>query len=540
MIDAVNAKPDLLWMHEYIEKNCIFRSSNGDVLLTKNGTPYSWLFDFRPLALDAAMLRCYADCFWDAMTDKLPFQLASIEVAGIPLMAAVLHEAGVRCLDVSGLIVRDKRKKYGRQRLVEGKPVFGLPVVLIDDSCNAAKALNKANSCLQEEGLQVSEVFVLVDFASTYGTNWLYKNKIKMHSLFELADFNLSISNTHNPIDSYELLWTFASPKPNYQFAVAKSTPVLYKNSIIFGSDAGTLWSLNTITGRINWSVQTEDTTGKGIISSPALHEGLVYFGAYDGILYCVNAATGEVVHRKKVCSWIGSSPLIINDKLYIGLEFPKSPMGRFSCFDLATLTLQWSHDTKIMLHGSAVYSAKHEAIFIGTNDGTVLMFCEKSGLLLRTLNVDGAIKYHCAVEGDLCVFGSFDGNIYVWDFIRDEVVFKHKTDDIVYSRPLIYNNRAFMGSADGQFVVINLLTMTLEAAFDCGEKVHSSPALVNGLIYFGTSAGELIGLDPINYKTMVRLQFPERLTNTLIEKDGLLYVYAYDNKMWAIKPANE
>lgn len=524
-------------LRQYILDQCIHTSTTSTSYVSKKGKKFNWLFDLRSLALSSDMLGAYADLFWDSMQKHMPFQLAAVEMAGVPLMAALLHEAQRRNIKVSGLIVRTKRKKYGMQKLVEGTP-NNLPVLLIDDSCNSASTISKATVSLKDEGLFISHVFTIVTFNSQQGVEWMHHNKIKHTSLFTLQDFNLVGKNEHHPIQDYETVWTFASPKPNYGFAVAKSTPVLFNDTLIFGSDCGVLWCVEANTGRIKWDVRTQDKTGKGIMSSPALHDGKVYFGAYDGYLYCVDATTGATLMSKKMCDWIGSSPLIVGDNLYIGLEFSKNPHGAVACVDVNSFDLKWTHDVERMLHGSAVYSQEHNAIVIGTNDGTVLTF-DVDGKLMTTIVTEGPIKYHCALKDNLVVFGSFDGNIYVYNFITGEKLYSYLTDDIVYSRPLIIDDKAYIGSADGQFVVVNLTTMTNEIVFDCGEKIHSSPALIDGLVYFGTSAGELIGIDPINYQTIVRLQFPERLTNTLVQHNNLLYVYAYDNKMWAIKLCN-
>ena len=521
-------------LKQYILSHCLNTSTATTTYSSKNGKKFSWLFDLRSLALSSDMLGAYSTLFWDRMHRHMPFQLAAVEMAGVPLMAALLHEAQHRGISVSGLIVRTKRKKYGMQKLIEGAP-NNLPVLLIDDSCNSASSISKAVVSLKDEGLFINHVFTIIDFNSQQSVEWMYRNKIKHTSLFTLKDFNLVGKNEHHPIQDYETIWTFASPKPNYEFAVAKSTPVLFNDTLIFGSDCGTLWCVEANTGRIKWTMSTQDKTGKGIISSPALHDGKVYFGAYDGYMYCVDAETGATVTSKKLCDWIGSSPLIVGDNLYIGLEFSKSPQGVVACIDVNTFSLKWTHPLERMLHGSAVYSKEHNAVVIGTNDGTVLTF-DVDGKLMTTIVTDGPIKYHCALKDNLAVFGSFDGNIYVYNFITGEKLYSYLTDDIVYSRPLIVDDKAYIGSADGQFIVINLSTMTTEIVLDCGEKVHSSPAFIDGLVYFGTSAGELIGIDPINYQTIVRLQFPERLTNMLVQHNNLLYVYAYDNKMWAIK----
>jgi outer membrane protein assembly factor BamB len=305
----------------------------------------------------------------------------------------------------------------------------------------------------------------------------------------------------------------------------------------MFGSDCGTFWCLDRHTGRIKWFFGTQDRTGKGIISSPVVSEGRVYFGAYDGVLYCLNADTGEVKWANPCCDWIGSSPLIVNDAIYIGLEYNNADQGgAMAAFDKITGEMYWSHPTKVQLHGSPAYNTKHGYILWGTNDGTVVVIDTKDNSVIKEFDAGGAVKYAPVTHSDLAIFGSFDGNIYVWDFIQDKVMFSYKTDDIVYSTPLILGNRAFMGSADHQFVVIDLETFSLVSAWDAGEKIHSSPAFANGLVYFGTSKGELFGIYPATLRPAVELQFPERITNAIVSDGNNLFVYTVDNKLWAIK----
>jgi len=190
---------------------------------------------------------------------------------------------------------------------------------------------------------------------------------------------------------------------------------------------------------------------------------------------------------------------------------------------------------TREKLHGSPVYSKKHDVLVVGTNDSTVLVVKASTGKVERLLKVGGPVKYHCALAGDLAVFGSFDGKIYIWDFVRDEIKLEVQTEDIVYSRPLICDDIAFVGCADHTLRIIDLGGFSEVHKIDVGEKIHSSPALIGSNVVFGTSAGELIALDRFSFDIKYRLQFPERLTNTTLWHEGMLYIYAFDNKMWAV-----
>lgn len=516
-----------------IKSQCILTSAQ-QPLFNRIGGKFQWVLDIRKAMLNPEFMSAVVDAFLEA--HRPPFQLAAVESSGIPMMAAIQSEALRRGININGLIVRKKRKKHLQQAHIDGEP-NGAPAILIDDTLNSGASLCNAAVKLRDAGVQVNQAFVVVNFYSRTGVKSLIDHKIFSTAMFDLNDLGLTFRDPHAAVTRHDVAWTFASPRPNLGFAVCKSTPVIYKNSIMFGSDCGTFWCLDTKTGRIKWWHSFNDKTGKGILSSPCLVGNRVYFGTYTGDLACVNAETGKMIWCHKVCDWIGSSPCVANGKLYVGLEFRgDKDGGALACFDAETGAIKWRHMFQRQLHGSPVYSTSRDMIVLGTNDGTMCSFNAETGQLVQELAGLKAVKYHAAIKDDLAIFGAFDGNAYVWDYVTGEVKFTYQTDDLLYMRPLIVGNRVFLGSSDHQFIVLDLAKMCLVAALDVGEKVHSSPSFIKGLVYFGTSKGELFGIDPITLHVLVRLQFPERLTNEVVSDGDMLFVYAFDNKMWAIR----
>ncbi len=521
---------------EFIRSNCILRSSSNQPLFSRLGGKFSWALDLRRAILDPEMMSEIATLFLDNHSNLSNFQLAAVESSGVPMMAAIQQEALRRGIKLNGLIVRKKRKKHLQQSHIDGIS-DGKPVILVDDTLNSGSSLCNAAVKLRDCGIKVSRAFVVVNFHSRQGVKKLIESGILSSSLFDLQDIGLEFKDPHEPVTHCDVSWTFASPKPNLGFAVCKSTPVLYRNSIIFGSDCGTLWCLDSKTGRLRWWHSVEDKTGKGIISSPCLVRDRVYVGTYTGELLCLNADTGSVVWSKRVCDWIGSSTCYANGFIYVGLEFKGAEKGgALACFDAETGERRWAHYFTKLLHGSPVFSPSRQMVVLGTNDGTVCSFEHDTGKLVQELTGLKAVKYHVAIKGDLAVFGAFDGKVYVWNYVTGEVKFTYQTDDLIYMRPLIVGDRAFVGSSDHQLVVVDLETNSLVASLDVGEKIHSSPSFINGIVYFGTSKGELFGIDPMTLHVLVRLQFPERLTNEVVTDGDLLFVYGFDNKMWAVR----
>ena len=534
--EGASAEAALETLKAHIRENCIVRWSESEPICAPDGKKFSWMFDLRPLLLDGRMLQMLAALFWDTMGIFWPFQLAGIEVAAVPLMAGIVIEGNRRGFPITALIVRQKRKKYGRFRVVEGDPKPGIPVILVDDAINSGRSINKAMVAIQNLGLQTEHVFTIAHFHSETALDWCRMNRLTIHHLVTPQDFQLSFKGGVRYKTHFHVIWKFTSLRANYRFAVAKSTPVLYKENLLFGSDSGIFRSVDKRDGMTRWWYITTDKTGKGIVSSPIVVDGQVYFGGYCGGLFCLDAESGREIWKVKPCDWIGSSPCYANGHIYVGLEFQASETGgALAKFCARTGGIKWQVYTKRMLHGSPVYSEKHNAIVLGTNDSTVLVIDADTGAVRRTLQVGGPVKYHCALSDDLAVFGSFDGKIYVWDFIKDEVKMTIQTDDIVYSRALIIQKRAFMGSADHGFYVIDLERFCEIRRIDAKEKVHSSPALIGDTVFFGTSGGELLGIDPNSLDVTHRFQFPERLTNTIVSDGVMMFIYAYDNTMWAI-----
>jgi outer membrane protein assembly factor BamB/orotate phosphoribosyltransferase len=524
----------------FIEQHCIVWTSDSEKLRSESGNTYRWMFDLRPLLLNGRMLGLVSGLFWDVMSSFWPFQVAGLEMTAIPLIAGILVEGERRGFAAEGLIVRRKRKKYARERLVEGQPVPGRPVVLVDDSINSARSINMTLSAMRNEGLAACAAFAIIDFNSPTADNWCNLNQLTISSLFTPADFGLSVSSRNRQCStSCTVAWRFASPNPNYRFAVAKSAPAIYRDSVMFGSDSGIFWCLQKKTGGVNWKYDTKSEASKGILSSPVISEGRVYFGNYHGRLYCLDASDGREIWNEHVCDWIGSSPCYANGYIYIGLEYDSCiAAGGLAKFCAMSGRRVWEVPTRQMLHGSPVYSEKHCAIVVGTNDATVLVIHAGSGEVLRFLKVGGPVKYHCGLSEDLVVFGSFDGKIYVWNFVEDSLKLEIQTEDIVYSRPLISDGLAFVGCADHTIRVLDLRALYELKRIDVGEKVHSSPALVGQTVFLGTSGGELIGISRNSLEVTHRWQFPERLTNSIVYDDGMLYVYAYDNKLWVVEHA--
>ncbi|MEM9469936.1 MAG: phosphoribosyltransferase family protein, partial [Pseudomonadota bacterium] len=118
-------------------------------IVSPTGQTQKWLIDLRPILLDVEALDIISNIFWDQYENQLPFQIAGMEVAAVPLVTALLMKAKARGLKTSGLVVRKERKTSGLGKSIEGE-ITGDPIILVDDIMNSGSSLEKAISVLEQ------------------------------------------------------------------------------------------------------------------------------------------------------------------------------------------------------------------------------------------------------------------------------------------------------------------------------------------------------------------------------------------------------
>jgi outer membrane protein assembly factor BamB len=110
--------------------------------------------------------------------------------------------------------------------------------------------------------------------------------------------------------DDGEVAWKFKTG------GKVRSTPLLYRNLLIFGSWDHYLYSLAAVDGKQVWKFKT----GNIIQSSPATDRDLIYSGSRDARLHAVSLKNGEEAWSLPYWgSWVESSPVLEKHRMYIG-----------------------------------------------------------------------------------------------------------------------------------------------------------------------------------------------------------------------------
>ena len=111
--------------------------------------------------------------------------MAGFGYGAFPLVPAVLPH-GTSERPFRGGFIRERRKAYGRRRLVEGPLDRSRPVALMDDILNSGRSAARAAALLRSDGFDVSGVVTLFNFTWSGGRARLEAEGLWVESLLEL------------------------------------------------------------------------------------------------------------------------------------------------------------------------------------------------------------------------------------------------------------------------------------------------------------------------------------------------------------------
>jgi outer membrane protein assembly factor BamB len=164
--------------------------------------------------------------------------------------------------------------------------------------------------------------------------------------------------------ESGELLWT--APLGG----ALPSGPTLGEDLLYVSSFDGNVHALDLATGEERWAAPGADDW---IWGAPALADGSVYFSDIDGSIYAVDAQTGEQQWTKETESVVQSTPVVVDDVLYIASELAgETPTGALTAYNAADGEQLWTEPTTTPLYATPV--VVDDTMVLATQDTNALL----------------------------------------------------------------------------------------------------------------------------------------------------------------------
>lgn len=521
-------------------------SAHQPIIDVDQATPLSWILDFRSIMGEPALMHAYAEEFLDIHGSQTPFQVCGMEVAGIPLVTAIIMKAHERGLSVNGLYLRKSRKKYGLLRAIEGTP-NGYPTIIVDDLINSGNSIRRAINVLEDAGLSVSAVSTILSFQEPTANDFLREKNIAHQTFFTTRDFGLTITPKKSIPTPYSVRWKFAAPDAGLNYVAPKSAPVIDAKNVYFGADNGTLYALDQESGSVAWEFRVGRIPfRKGIFSTPALFENSVYFGAYDGNMYAVDATTGTKKWVYRDADWIGSSPALAPEinTLFIGLEFGLfRKRGGLAALNMHTGEELWAvRSITDYTHATPLFIREHSLVVVGNNNGLLLAFDARTGAHRWSFTTNGSIKQAPAYDAatDMICVGSFDANVYAIRASDGTEAWRFATHEAIYAVPCIHDSRVYIPSLDKVLYCLDLKDGSLVWEFPTHGRIFSSPVFARESVWIGSNDGRLYELDPKSGTARAFFQASERIVNAISynARTNTIFTGTQANEIYALTDA--
>ena len=148
----------------------------------KSGIESPFYVDLRPLASDPKILKHLANY----LLEMLPLDnfdlICGVPYAALPMATAMSLESYIPLI-----IKRKEAKQYGTKKLIEGIYKKGQNCLLVEDVITSGKSLLETIPEIEDEGITVSDVVVVLD-REQGGKEMLESKGYRVHTLFTISE----------------------------------------------------------------------------------------------------------------------------------------------------------------------------------------------------------------------------------------------------------------------------------------------------------------------------------------------------------------
>ena len=292
------------------------------------------------------------------------------------------------------------------------------------------------------------------------------------------------------------------------------SSPALYNINIFFSDNKQTLYSLNAKTGKLNWKFDFDKSLDYEwafdyYYSSPTISGQSLLIGGKDGNVYNINALTGKVIWKFKAGTIVRSTPSIADNKVYFGdvngtvyaiqLSNGKE-LWRFAIEGNKLNNEDFGFDRRAIIASPVITKDK---VVVGGRDGFLYGIDKNSGKEIWRMDHEVSwVISSVAVKDSFVITGTSDGRfVQAVNLNTGKQIWKYRTPSIVWSSPVIENDKVYVGSHAEVLYCLDLYTGKKINGFQASGVIFSSPVICNDQLFFGTDKGYVYCLKRSLYK---------------------------------------
>jgi outer membrane protein assembly factor BamB len=318
------------------------------------------------------------------------------------------------------------------------------------------------------------------------------------------------------------------------------ASPLLFENSLVFGSMRSGLVSLYPAIKRVRWKFDVPN----GIVSQVETQKDSAFFTGGDGILYSLSLDHGKVLWTYELRNPVTSRPRVSGDDLFV-----VTSDDALLCLEAKTGKWQWHYRRRNTsgpgIHGASQPLILGDRVWVGFADGALVALSRKDGKVLweKQLNTnrrfsglnaeflenDGVV-YVPAYDQALYALNASNGNL-IW--ARDGLGGSKK---VSFSRGVLY-----VPSSQGYLHALDAKTGKDLWKFELDHGVPSDVLVTDRHVIFASTHEYLYALDRSSGELVYRYQVGydsgfsgglafDRSRNQLfvLSRGGNLYAFQY------------
>ncbi|MCO5315746.1 MAG: PQQ-binding-like beta-propeller repeat protein [Solirubrobacterales bacterium] len=323
-------------------------------------------------------------------------------------------------------------------------------------------------------------------------------------------------------------LWSF-SDRVLLEFPPAVDDGIAY-----LADKYGNVRAIRLSDRKVLWDIQKDkrnvgppsDTT------APAYFRGKVYVAFMAGTLAALDAKTGRVDWKRDMHSQLESSPVVVDNTLYIG-----SDKALLYAIDAQNGQIKWTYDA-----GAPVKSSPSVAggrVIFANYSGSMFSLDARTGNRVWSTNTtkvapfgDGGFYSSPSIAYGRIYAGRDDGTVYGFDLKTGEVTWQFRTGSDIYGSPAVGRVKGtpptvYIGSYDSNLYALNARTGKKEWSFAVGGPVPGTATVIGRTVYtsnFKTAVS--IGIDVLTHKKT--FSFPSPGYTPMISDGRNLYLVGY------------
>ncbi len=282
------------------------------------------------------------------------------------------------------------------------------------------------------------------------------------------------------------------------------SSPVLFENSLVFGSNRFGLISLYPKILREKWKYPVTN----GVVSPIEIDSNRAFFTGGDGDLHAVSLENGKEVWTYSLRNPVTSKPTVAGADLYIvtsddSLVSLESETGKW----------QWSYRRRNVsgptIHGASKPLVVGDTVWVGFADGALVVLKRKDGKVLweKQLNSGtrfGSVNAEFVLDGSTVYVPAYDGALYALD---------SKTGNTLWAKEALGGSKKVSVSAEVVYASssagwIHALDKTSGKElwkFELDSGVPSDVLVLQNHVVVTSSSEYLYALDKTNGKLVYR-----------------------------------